>query len=158
MSNPSKFKFVENERVLCFHGPLVYEAKCLKTQNRDKQNKYLIHYQGWNKNWDEWVPESRVLKWTEDNLKLQQDLKTKHDPRNNKINSKPLSNKRKSATTNDCLKDNNSSKDVTQQSLTTITNDANKKSKSDRFGPNVGSNNNCLALNEGKDYFSKQLF
>jgi hypothetical protein len=24
--------------------------------------KYFIHYSGWNKNWDEWVPESRVLK------------------------------------------------------------------------------------------------
>jgi mortality factor 4-like protein 1 len=147
MSNPNKFKFSDNERVLCFHGPLIYEAKCLKTQNKDKQNKYLIHYQGWNKNWDEWVPESRVLKWTEENLKLQQDLKTKHDPKNIKINSKPLSSKRKS--NNETIKDNNSSKDMTQQSLTPITNESNKKSKSDRSGPHVGSNSNSLALNEG---------
>ena len=24
--------------------------------------QYFVHYQGWNKNWDEWVPEDRVLK------------------------------------------------------------------------------------------------
>uniref|UniRef100_A0A7N8Y9M4 Mortality factor 4-like protein 1 n=1 Tax=Mastacembelus armatus TaxID=205130 RepID=A0A7N8Y9M4_9TELE len=53
------------ERVLCFHGPLLYEAKCVKINIKDKQIKYFIHYSGWNKNWDEWVPESRVLKYVD---------------------------------------------------------------------------------------------
>lgn len=36
--------------MLCFHGPLIYEAKCLKsTITKDKQVKYFIHYAGWNK-------------------------------------------------------------------------------------------------------------
>ncbi|XP_013856998.1 mortality factor 4-like protein 1 [Austrofundulus limnaeus] len=69
-----KPKFQEGERVLCFHGPLLYEAKCVKTSIKDKQIKYFIHYSGWNKNWDEWVPESRVLKYVDSNLAKQREL------------------------------------------------------------------------------------
>uniref|UniRef100_A0A671VUU7 Mortality factor 4-like protein 1 n=1 Tax=Sparus aurata TaxID=8175 RepID=A0A671VUU7_SPAAU len=65
---------VESERVLCFHGPLLYEAKCVKINIKDKQIKYFIHYSGWNKNWDEWVPESRVLKYVDSNLQKQKEL------------------------------------------------------------------------------------
>nr|DBA31873.1 TPA: hypothetical protein GDO54_007636 [Pyxicephalus adspersus] len=67
-------KFQEGERVLCFHGPLLYEAKCVKVAVKDKQVKYFIHYSGWNKNWDEWVPESRVLKYVDTNLQKQKEL------------------------------------------------------------------------------------
>ncbi|NWU27325.1 MO4L1 protein, partial [Dyaphorophyia castanea] len=98
------------ERVLCFHGPLLYEAKCVKVAIKDKQVKYFIHYSGWNKklaglaagaacvsvpashikvnlqllfppakswqdsSWDEWVPESRVLKYVDTNLQKQKEL------------------------------------------------------------------------------------
>uniref|UniRef100_A0A668TFJ6 Mortality factor 4-like protein 1 n=1 Tax=Oreochromis aureus TaxID=47969 RepID=A0A668TFJ6_OREAU len=61
-------------KVLCFHGPLLYEAKCVKINIKDKQIKYFIHYSGWNKNWDEWVPESRVLKYVDSNLQKQREL------------------------------------------------------------------------------------
>jgi RNA binding activity-knot of a chromodomain len=45
-----KMKFADGEKVLCFHGPLLYEAKALKSQvTKDKQVKYFIHYAGWNK-------------------------------------------------------------------------------------------------------------
>ncbi|KAG5273503.1 hypothetical protein AALO_G00152060 [Alosa alosa] len=70
-----KPKFQEGERVLCFHGPLLYEAKCVKINIKDKQVKYFIHYSGWNKNWDEWVPESRVLKYVDSNLQKQKELR-----------------------------------------------------------------------------------
>uniref|UniRef100_A0A8C1MFG5 Mortality factor 4-like protein 1 n=2 Tax=Cyprinus carpio TaxID=7962 RepID=A0A8C1MFG5_CYPCA len=75
-----KPKFQEGERVLCFHGPLLYEAKCVRINIKDKQVKYFIHYSGWNKkthllyNWDEWVPESRVLKYVDSNLQKQKEL------------------------------------------------------------------------------------
>ena len=72
---PQKFKFTEGERVLCYHGPLIYEAKCVKGQVKEKMAKYLIHYNGWNKNWDEWVPENRVLKYNDVNLQKQRELK-----------------------------------------------------------------------------------
>ncbi|XP_075431543.1 mortality factor 4-like protein 1 isoform X2 [Ascaphus truei] len=63
----------DSERVLCFHGPLLYEAKCVKVSIKDKQVKYFIHYSGWNKK-DEWVPESRVLKYVDTNLQKQKEL------------------------------------------------------------------------------------
>jgi hypothetical protein len=52
MSTPS---FATNERVLCYHGPLVYEAKVLKCEVWDETNTkldsvgahYLVHYKGW---------------------------------------------------------------------------------------------------------------
>ncbi|CAL1283884.1 unnamed protein product [Larinioides sclopetarius] len=72
----SCFRF--REKVLCFHGPLLYEAKCLRAQIRDKHMKYFIHYSGWNKNWDEWVPECRVLKYNEANLQKQKELEKTH--------------------------------------------------------------------------------
>ena len=33
--------------------------------------RYFIHYKGWNKNWDEWVPEARMLKFTDENVEHQ---------------------------------------------------------------------------------------
>lgn len=72
---PPKLKFGEGERILCYHGPLIYEAKCMKGQLKDKVTRYLIHYNGWNKNWDEWVPENRVLKFNEANLQKQKELR-----------------------------------------------------------------------------------
>ncbi|KAF4529002.1 hypothetical protein B566_EDAN017431 [Ephemera danica] len=71
---PPKNRFQDGETVLCFHGPLIYQAKCLKTEFKDKTYRYFIHYAGWNKNWDEWVPESRVLKYNEANIQKQVEL------------------------------------------------------------------------------------
>ncbi len=39
------------EKVLCYHGQLLYEAKLLKIQVKDRAVKYLIHYRNWSKNW-----------------------------------------------------------------------------------------------------------
>ncbi|XP_046400789.1 mortality factor 4-like protein 1 [Ischnura elegans] len=96
---PPKFKFQEGEKVLCFHGPLIYEAKCLKSQAKEKQVKYFIHYAGWNKNWDEWVPESRVLKYNEANVQKQKELQKAHEAQmKNKKSTKTTLSKRKSET------------------------------------------------------------
>ncbi|ESP05654.1 hypothetical protein LOTGIDRAFT_177197 [Lottia gigantea] len=73
-----KMKFQEGEKVLCFHGPLLYEAKCVKSEVKDKLVRYFIHYNGWNKNWDEWVPEARVLKCNEAGLQKQKELLKAH--------------------------------------------------------------------------------
>jgi mortality factor 4-like protein 1 len=48
------------------------------TITKDKQIKYFIHYAGWNKNWDEWVPESRVLKYNEANVAKQKEVQKAH--------------------------------------------------------------------------------
>lgn len=86
-------KFTDGEKLLCYHGPLLYEAKCMKSRlipekEKDKLKdlpvsagpvlQYLVHYQGWNKNWDEWVLESRILKINPDNLALKERLLSTH--------------------------------------------------------------------------------
>jgi len=74
--------FNEDEKVLCFHGPLIYEAKILKGElwenkqiEKDNGPHYYVHYKGWKQKWDEWVPETRVLKYNDVNLKRQAELK-----------------------------------------------------------------------------------
>ncbi|KAI5705253.1 hypothetical protein M8J75_013352 [Diaphorina citri] len=73
---PTNHRFKAGEIVLCFHGPLIYEAKCHNVRTNDLgMSEYFIHYNGWNKTWDEWVPECRVLKFNESNVQRQKDLK-----------------------------------------------------------------------------------
>lgn len=71
------FQILSGEKVLCYHGQLIYEAKLLKTQVKDRTVKYYIHYAGWSKNWDEWVGENRVLKYNEVNVQLQKEIQKK---------------------------------------------------------------------------------
>ena len=66
-------KFQEGERVLCFHGPLLREAKCMKVAIKDRQATCFIRYDGWNKNWDERVPESGALKHVDSSRQKQQE-------------------------------------------------------------------------------------
>lgn len=42
----------EGEKVLCFHGPLLYEAKVTEVEYIDPKDKklgfkYKVHYKGW---------------------------------------------------------------------------------------------------------------
>ncbi|KAI7859762.1 MRG-domain-containing protein [Circinella umbellata] len=80
-----EFKFETNEKVLCYHGILLYEAKILERELRqdsiEKKPYYWVHYKGWKQTWDEWVSDERVLKWTEINLQKQQQLKEMHSRR-----------------------------------------------------------------------------
>ena len=72
-------QYQPEEKVLCFHGPLMYQAKILMAEDwKGTENQhgavgphYLVHYQGWKKTWDEWVPDSRLLKYTDENLARQ---------------------------------------------------------------------------------------
>ena len=68
--------YAAGEKVLCFHGPLIYSAKILKAEKWTGDDNvtgqvgphYLVHYDGWKKTWDEWVPETRLLKYNDENL------------------------------------------------------------------------------------------
>ncbi|KAG8994507.1 Esa1p-associated factor, partial [Tulasnella sp. 427] len=74
--------YAVNEIVLCYHGPLLYEAKVMKAAYWDETTTktgvlgehYFIHYKGWKQTWDEWVPSSRVLKFNETNRAHQKSL------------------------------------------------------------------------------------
>lgn len=56
--------FNAQERVLCYHGPLIYEAKVLKTKSSDDTSsanggpgpRYLVHYKGWKQTYVLSVP------------------------------------------------------------------------------------------------------
>lgn len=71
-------KFGVEEKVLCYHGPLLYEAKILKMKKETGIYTYFVHYQGWNKNWDEWVTESRMLKQIPESYEKQKKLLASH--------------------------------------------------------------------------------
>merc|ERR1719232_801697 len=75
----SEEKWKEGEKILCFHGPLIYEAKIQRLEIQNGIPKYFIHYHGWNKNWDEWVPEARMMKFCEKNVEIQKDLCLAHE-------------------------------------------------------------------------------
>ncbi|KAG2650300.1 protein MRG1-like isoform X1 [Panicum virgatum] len=66
--------FKEGDRVLAYHGPLLYEAKVQRIENLDDAWRYFVHYLGWNKNWDEWVANDRLLNLTDENVRKQQEL------------------------------------------------------------------------------------
>ncbi|KAJ3272545.1 Esa1p-associated factor [Terramyces sp. JEL0728] len=80
-SSYDKLKFTDNEEVLCFHGPLIYDAKILKAEYWENRTDledggyYFIHYKGWKPSWDEWVPEERIFKFTEENKQRQLELR-----------------------------------------------------------------------------------
>ncbi|KAK6457343.1 MRG-domain-containing protein [Scheffersomyces xylosifermentans] len=86
--------FKPNTAVYAYHGPLIYEAKILKVHRANDShvlapegkketleenpklikypdlhslNTYLLHYQGWNSKWDEWVTIERILEYNEEN-------------------------------------------------------------------------------------------
>jgi mortality factor 4-like protein 1 len=80
-SPPAEQKWTKGEKILCFHGPLIYEAKIQEVELQNSIPKYFIHYKGWNKNWDEWVPEARMLKFTEKNAENQASLVQAHEAR-----------------------------------------------------------------------------
>jgi mortality factor 4-like protein 1 len=105
--------FSQNERVLCYHGPLIYEAKILKIENWDETTSksgtlgphFFVHYKGWKQTsvfsflaryhvvctrrpvrWDEWVPATRLLKYNETNIGLAKTLKDASSASTSKAN------------------------------------------------------------------------
>ncbi|KAM0835399.1 hypothetical protein ACQ4PT_062963 [Festuca glaucescens] len=67
--------FTEGERVLAYHGPLLYEAKlsfpAFYSSTYTLFSTFYI-FNGYS--WDEWVPSDRLLKYTEENIRKQQEL------------------------------------------------------------------------------------
>ncbi|KAI0808081.1 MRG-domain-containing protein [Fomes fomentarius] len=78
--------FAVGERVLCYHGALIYEAKVLKAEVWDEKNTqsgvtgahFYVHYKGWKQTWDEWAHVTRLLKFNETNIALQKALQSQY--------------------------------------------------------------------------------
>ena len=62
------------EQVLCAQGVLIYEAKIQDIKKDKGVTLFGVHYKGWNKSWDEYVTDARLLKVNEENLKKQKEL------------------------------------------------------------------------------------
>ena len=78
MPTPTAHRPSQAESVLAYHGPLIYEAEITETVEKSAPNGknirlHQLHYSGWNSHWDEWVPESRLLKKSEANLEMQKE-------------------------------------------------------------------------------------
>jgi mortality factor 4-like protein 1 len=75
----ASFLYKQGEDVLAYHGPLIHEAKVTDTISKEapdgktKVKLYLLHYSGYASHWDEWVPESRVLKNSDENRARQKE-------------------------------------------------------------------------------------
>ncbi|KAL9257231.1 MRG1-like protein [Drosera capensis] len=81
----------ENARGTCCVVHSILSLGVLKVELQGNEWKYFVHYLGWNKNWDEWVVATRLVKRTEENIRKQriqryvpEDAKAdKEDPKNN---------------------------------------------------------------------------
>ncbi|CAI4217218.1 unnamed protein product [Parascedosporium putredinis] len=68
--------YAKDEKVLCFHHEMLYEAKILDvTRTEDGEGyQYKIHYKGWKATWDDWVPVDRIRKYNPENVELASQL------------------------------------------------------------------------------------
>ncbi|KAB8346235.1 hypothetical protein FH972_023280 [Carpinus fangiana] len=72
--------YSKDEKVLCFHGPLLYDAKITELRRVDPKDarqgwEYKVHYKGWKNTWDDWTDEGCLMKLTEENRELERSLK-----------------------------------------------------------------------------------
>jgi len=75
----------------------IWENKSIPEENGPH---YFVHYKGWKQTWDEWVPEERILKFTQENLELKNSLKEAYSPHTR-------NHEKKSSSTNDSSKKKN---------------------------------------------------
>ncbi|KAL8644422.1 MAG: hypothetical protein Q9210_007262 [Variospora velana] len=91
-----KQQFDKDEKVLCFHGELLYEAKILEVDQDSSTApfRYRIHYKGWKNTWDDWVENDRLRKLNDENREIAQALKRQYMESVQKP-AKPTTSKRK---------------------------------------------------------------
>lgn len=54
-----------------------YESKILDVDTERSPPRFYVHYDGWNARWNEWITAERIMKLTEDNIRIA-NVKTKH--------------------------------------------------------------------------------
>ncbi|KAJ9138650.1 Mortality factor 4-like protein 1 [Pleurostoma richardsiae] len=83
--------YAKDERVLCFHHEMLYEAKILDIQQGEGGEgwQFKIHYKGWKNTWDDWVPQDRVRKFSDENKELASQLQSQMKMLHQK-NAKPF--------------------------------------------------------------------
>lgn len=73
----------EGDDMLAHHGPMIYQGKILKKEKRAGKDggpddwQYFVHYQGWNKKWDEWILRDRMMPLNDESRKIQKEHNAK---------------------------------------------------------------------------------
>ncbi|KAM0426929.1 hypothetical protein ACHAPT_007827 [Fusarium lateritium] len=70
---PAPPPFSKDEKVLCFHMDMLYEAKIMDVQAGEKPGdgyKYKVHYKGWKNTWDDWVLVDRIRPFDDEHKEL----------------------------------------------------------------------------------------
>ncbi|KAK5997230.1 Chromatin modification-related protein eaf3 [Cladobotryum mycophilum] len=65
--------FAKDEKVLCFHMDMLYEAKIMDVQPAEKPAegyRYKVHYKGWKNTWDDWVMVDRIRPFDDEHKEL----------------------------------------------------------------------------------------
>ncbi|KEY64058.1 hypothetical protein S7711_07420 [Stachybotrys chartarum IBT 7711] len=66
-------QFNKDEKVLCFHMDMLYEAKIMDVQPGEKAGdgfRYKVHYKGWKNTWDDWVLADRIRPFDQEHKEL----------------------------------------------------------------------------------------
>ncbi|KAI6762877.1 hypothetical protein HG530_008857 [Fusarium avenaceum] len=93
---PAPPPFSKDEKVLCFHMDMLYEAKIMDVQPGEKPSdgyKYKVHYKGWKNTWDDWVLVDRIRPFDDEHKELAAQLhaQVKHNiQRSTKLPKKGL--------------------------------------------------------------------
>ncbi|KAI1067031.1 hypothetical protein LB506_004161 [Fusarium annulatum] len=70
---PAPPPFSKDQKVLCFHMDMLYEAKIMDVQPAEKPSdgyKYKVHYKGWKNTWDDWVLVDRIRTFDDEHKEL----------------------------------------------------------------------------------------
>eukprot|EP01083_Nonionella_stella_P000440 1256_1 len=58
------------------HGEMLYKAKVVKRRIKDDKPQYYVHYDGWNKRYDEWVSHDKMFGFNDENQKYKEQQDT----------------------------------------------------------------------------------
>lgn len=80
--------FSKDQKVLCFHMDMLYEAKIMDVEPVEKPGegfRYKVHYKGWKNTWDDWVLVDRIRPFDDEHKELAAQLhaQLKHNMQKN---------------------------------------------------------------------------
>lgn len=73
----ARAKYSKDEKVLCFHMDMLYEAKVMDVAPVPKPGegfRFKIHYKGWKASWDDWVLVDRIRPFDDEHRQLAAEL------------------------------------------------------------------------------------
>lgn len=88
-------QFSKDEKVLCFHMDMLYEAKVMDVQPADKPgdgHRYKVHYKGWKNTWDDWVLVDRIRPFDDEHKELAAQLHAQAKISHQKNSKQPKKN------------------------------------------------------------------